>query len=255
MVQTPLQTTRAEGIPPTAILKDGHLSSQARVTSAAAGTILMLLGLKRGSPGGLLTALLGGGLVARGATGYCPVTAQLRSSPVERQVAEAFHWSRAATVSRSVTIRKPVEEIYRAWKEIESYPSFMQNIQSVTDLGNGRSRWVAKAPLGRSVEWVSEITQDEPNQSISWRSVEGSDFNTSGTVTFKPAPGDRGTEVTLMLAYEPPSGQIGRAVAALFRMTPTQQARQDLISFKQMVETGEIATPAMHREHQQEAAE
>jgi uncharacterized membrane protein len=251
MEQTPLRTTSARGIPPTAIRKDGTISDQARIVSAAAGAILVLVGLKRGEAGGLLTALLGGALVARGATGYCPVTSQLSSSPVEQRVAEAFNWSSAATVSRSVTIRKPVEEIYRIWKDIGSYPRFMENIESVKDLGNGRSHWVAKGPLGRKVEWQSEITQDEPNHSVSWRSIEGSDYNTSGTVTFKPAPGDRGTEVTLMLAYEPPAGQIGRAVAALFRSTPTQQARQDLISFKQMMETGEIATPEIRKHSKQ----
>lgn len=253
MDQTPLRTTRARGIPPTAIRATGQISSQARLLSVAAGSLLVLAGLRREETVGLVTALAGGALIARGATGYCPVTARLGSGPVEQQVAEAFQWKGAATVSRSVTIRKPIEEVYRAWKDIESYPRFMENIESVKDLGNRRSHWVAKAPLGRTVEWNSEITQDEPNAHISWKSIEGSDYNTSGTVTFKAAPGDRGTEVTLMLAYEPPAGQIGRAVASLFGMTPTQQARQDLISFKQMIEAGEIATPAMRREPQQPA--
>lgn len=250
---TPLPTTRARGIPPTALRGNGVIGKEQRILSAAAGGFLVLAGLKRGELGGMLAALAGAGLIARGAAGYCPFTAMLAANPVEKQVAKAFDWRSAATVSRSVTIRKPVEEVYRAWKDIERYPRFMEQIESVTDLGNGRSHWVAKGPLGRQVEWNSEVTQDEPNARISWKSTEGSDYNTSGTITLKPAPGDRGTEVTLMLAYEPPAGQIGRAIASLFRTTPTQQARQDLISFKQMMETGEISTPAVKRSQQQEA--
>jgi uncharacterized membrane protein len=253
MDQTPLQTTHAYGVPPTALRNRGALSDQERVVSAGAGTILALLGVRLGRLPGLLTSLAGGALIARAATGFCPVSARLRSSPIEKQVAQSFNWRTAATVSRSVTIRKPVEEIYRAWRNLEGLPRFMQDIESVRDLGNGRSHWVAKAPFGRRVEWDSEITQDDPNQRISWKSVEGSDYNTSGTVTFKPAPGDRGTEVTLMLAYEPPAGQIGRAIASLFKQTPTQQARKDLISFKQMMETGEIATPAISKQQRQQA--
>jgi uncharacterized membrane protein len=255
MLDTPLQTTRATGIPPTAVRSSGQISSEARVLSAAAGAVLMLLGLKRGGGGGLLTAAAGGALIARGVSGYCPATARLGgNNPVEKQVAQAFQWKSAATVSRSVTIRKPVEEIYRAWKDVANYPRFMDNIDSVTDLGTGRLRWAAKGPLGHNIEWETETIQDEPNASLSWKSVNGSDYNTSGTVTFKPAPGDRGTEVTLMLAYEPPAGQVGRAVAALFGVSPTHQARQNLISFKQLMETGEIATPVLRQEQQKASA-
>lgn len=254
MSEMALETTRARGLPPTALRRSCEIGDMQRIVSAAGGAMLLMLGLRRGGGAGLLAALTGGGLIARGAAGYCPVTARLSSNPVEKQVAEAFNWSDAAAVSRSVTIRKPVEEIYRTWKDIENFPRFMDNIESVTDLGNGRSRWVAKAPLGRRVEWESEITQDEPNQAISWKSIEGSDYHTSGTVTFRPAPGDRGTEVTFMLAYEPPAGQIGRAIASLFRSTPTQQARQDLLAFKQMIEAGEVATGAPNKEQFLESA-
>jgi uncharacterized membrane protein len=162
MDQTSLQTTRTYGVPPTALRNRGALSDQERVLSAGVGTILAILGMRWGRLTGLLTSLTGGALIARAATGYCPVSARLKSSPLEKQVAESFNWRTAATVSRSVTIRKPVEEIYRAWRNLEGLPRFMQDVESVRDLGNGRSHWVAKAPFGRHVQWDCEITQDDP---------------------------------------------------------------------------------------------
>jgi uncharacterized membrane protein len=243
------------GIPPNALRAKGKVGETERVVSSAIGLGLVLLGLRRGGGPGLIAATGGGALILRGATGYCPMYARIKPNPAEAQVAERLGWSSASVVSRSVTIQKPRDEVYRFWHDIENLPRFMHNIESVKSLGNGRSHWVAKAPLGQNAEWDSETIEDVPGERISWKSVEGSDFNQSGTVTFKDAPGKRGTEVTFMLAYEPPLGQLGRVFAQAFRMTPTQQARQDLLSFKQMVETGELATGAATNEqrHKQEA--
>jgi uncharacterized membrane protein len=76
---------------------------------------------------------------------------------------------------------------------------------------------------------------------IAWRSVEGSDIDTEGRVQFRDAPGDRGTEVELVIAYQPPFGRAGQAIAKLLQREPAIQARRDLRRFKMLMETGEIA--------------
>jgi uncharacterized membrane protein len=48
--------------------------------------------------------------------------------------------------------------------------------------------------------------------------------------------------VTVTLAYDPPGGALGRIIAKLFQKEPKIQARQDLRRFKQLMETGEVAT-------------
>jgi uncharacterized membrane protein len=141
---------------------------------------------------------------------------------------------------RSVTVRKPIEEVYAFWHNFENFPQFMRHLESVTVTGDGRSHWVAKAPAGKRVEWDAETTEDRPNERISWRSTEGADVYNAGTVRFNPAPGGRGTEVRVELEYDPPFGKLGSKVAMLFREEPGQQVQDDLRHFKQVMETGEI---------------
>ena len=101
---------------------------------------------------------------------------------------------------------------------------------------------LAKAPAGRTVEWDAEIVQDEKNERISWKALEGSDIENAGSVAFKELPHGRGTELAVVLAYEPPLGKVGAAVASLLGEEPHKQLQDDLRRFKQLMETGEIAT-------------
>ena len=141
---------------------------------------------------------------------------------------------------RSITVNRPVAEVYGFWRNFENLPQFMRHLESVTVLDDRRSHWVAKAPAGQTVEWDAETLEDRPNEMISWRSVEGADIFNAGSVRFMPAPGNRGTEVRVDLAYDPPFGKLGSKVAMLFREEPGQQVMDDLRHFKQVMETGEI---------------
>src|SRR5512133_3134578 len=114
---------------------------------------------------------------------------------------------------RSITVMRPVEEVYGFWRDFENLPRFMRHLDSVTVTGERRSHWKAKAPAGASVEWDAETTQDQPNELIAWRSVEGSDVYNAGTVRFREAPGGRGTEVRVDIEYDPPFGKLGSKVA------------------------------------------
>jgi len=141
---------------------------------------------------------------------------------------------------RAITVGRPVEEVYGFWRDFQNLPRFMRHLESVTVTGDRRSHWKAKAPAGKSVEWDAETTEERPNELIAWRSVEGSDVYNAGTVRFRPAPGDRGTEVRVDIEYEPPLGKLGSKVAMLWREEPGQQIQDDLRHFKQVMETGEI---------------
>ena len=86
---------------------------------------------------------------------------------------------------------------------------------------------------------------------IAWASTEGADIPNSGRIEFRDA-GDRGTIVTATIAYDPPAGIIGKVVAKLFQREPAIQARRDLRRFKQLMETGEIATASWTQKQLQE---
>lgn len=145
-------------------------------------------------------------------------------------------------VESSVTVYRPKEELYAFWRRFENLPQFMKSIESVRETGDRRSHWVARAPGGITLEWDSELIADEPSRYIAWRSVEGSDLQTSGSVRFEDAPPGRGTYVRLEMEYLPPLGSLGAAFAKLFGQDPSQLVPQDLRRFKQLMETGEIPT-------------
>jgi uncharacterized membrane protein len=153
---------------------------------------------------------------------------------------QAGRAARGVHVQKTLTVNKPIEQVYEFWRDVEKLPRFMSHLVSVEHLGEGRSRWRAKGPAGMTFSWDAEIVEDRPHELISWRSVPGGGVRNRGAVHFERAPGARGTEVRVELEYEPPAGEIGKAVAWLFGEEPEQQVRDDLRRFKQLMETGEI---------------
>lgn len=148
-----------------------------------------------------------------------------------------------ALVGETVTINRPPEELYAFWRAPANLVAVMDNIASIEPIDDTRSRWTVKAPAGRKVSWESVITHDVPGKEITWQSAPGADIANSGRIEFQDA-GPRGTVVRAVIAYDPPGGTIGQVIAKLFQREPRLQARRDLRRFKQLMETGEIATSA-----------
>jgi uncharacterized membrane protein len=186
------------------------------------GGALVALGLLRRSIPGLLLVSAGGLLVYRGLN---PGPSVMRTGA-------------------SITVNRSPEELYTFWRDLENLPTIMHNLVSVKKLDETRSHWTAKTVGGATIEWDAEIADEEPNHYIAWKSEHEAPVRTYGVVKFEPAPGNRGTEVNLILKYSMPLGILGAADAAAMGVDPSQQARQDLQRFKQYMETGEIATTA-----------
>ena len=148
-----------------------------------------------------------------------------------------------ALVAETVTINRPARELYAFWRDPTNLLMVMDNIQAIEVIDETRSRWTVKAPAGREVSWESVITKDAPGEEITWQSAPGADVANSGRITFQDA-GTRGTVVRAVIAYDPPGGVIGQFIAKLFQREPRIQTRRDLRRFKQLMETGEIATAA-----------
>ena len=145
-------------------------------------------------------------------------------------------------VEETVSILRPREELYTFWRNFENLPRFMRHLESVRNLDGNRSHWVARDPLCVRVEWDAEVTADRPNELIAWRSLPGSAVYTEGSVSFLPAPANRGAWVKLVMRYDPPGGKLGDLIARLFGQSAEQEAREDLRRFKRFMETGEIPT-------------
>ncbi|MCF4967736.1 SRPBCC family protein [Nostoc sp. CMAA1605] len=212
--------------------KQAEASDLERWASLIGGGALVLMGLRQASLRGVLTALAGSGLIYQGAT---------KRSTIQ-QAQEAIGLNKPIKVEKTVTINKPAEELYRYWHNFDNLPTFMKHLKSVKVYNEKRSHWIANAPLGNSIEWDADILEDRENEFISWASVEGADVENSGFVRFQAAPGNRGTEVKVVLEYNPPGGTLTAIFAKLFGEEPKQQIGDELRRFKMLMEAGEIAT-------------
>jgi uncharacterized membrane protein len=215
----------------------------ASAIGGAALTAYAVKQLKERSPAGAMLAAAGTALIYRGATGHCAVYEAVGiDRAAARSTKEALGGSRGVHVEESFTINRRPDELYAFWRKFDQLPAFMRHLVSVTPLDDRRSHWVARAPAGRTVEWDAEIINEIPNELIGWRTVDGADVVSAGSVHFKPAPGYRGTEVRVRLQYAPPAGKLGAGIAWLLGREPSQTIKEDLRRFKQLVEAGEVAT-------------
>ncbi len=202
-----------------------------RWASLIGGGALVLTGLQQRSLRGILMAIAGGGLVYQGTQGNSTL----------KQVEDAVGLDHALRVEKTVTINRPASELYSFWRNFENLPRFMKHVQSVQSLDTQRSHWVTNAPLGQTIEWDAVIVTDEPDHLIAWASAEGADIENSGFVRFQPID-NLGTEVKVVMEYQPPGGVLAAAIAKLFGEEPEQQIGDELNRFKQLMEAGEIAT-------------
>ena len=152
------------------------------------------------------------------------------------------HGGRRIEVVKSMTINRPVAELFAFWRDFQNLPRIMPHLRSVDVLSEDRSHWVANAPAGLTVEWNAEIVNEKPDTLIAWQSCEGSEVANWGVVRFSEVPGGRGTEVKVELEYESPAGTTGAVLAKLFGEEPSQQIEDGLRRFKQIMETGEVPT-------------
>lgn len=180
--------------------------------------------------------------VQRALDSDAPISTSKHRDDVADMVADELGWSDATIVGRTVTINRPRAEVYAFLRDFRNMPRFMENIADVRADNGKVSHWTIKAPGDRTVEWDSILVEDIANESIAWESAEDADIRNAGRIGFRDAPPGRGTEVTATILYDPPGGEIGRAIAKMFEREPKIQARRDLRRLKQLLETGEIAS-------------
>jgi uncharacterized membrane protein len=176
-----------------------------RYISLFAGSALVFSGLRRRS----LPLLLGGGaLIYRGATGSFPGLKTLNSPA-------SVEFNTGLNLEETITVQKPVEELYSLWRRLENLPRFMSHLESVTQENDQQSHWVARLPGSFRLEWDATIIEDVKNQRISWRSLPGSSVDHTGSVFFHFVPARKATEIKIICSYKPPAGSVGGAVAKL----------------------------------------
>lgn len=231
---------------------NANISKGERIASLVGGASLVAYGLTRRSWGGVALALLGGGLLHRGVTQNCRVYGALgidtsghehdHDTSEEQSFKPSIPVKHGLIVEQTVIIDKPRAELYTFWRNFENLPRFMNHLQEIRVLDDKRSHWIAKAPMGQSIEWDAAITDEREGEVIAWHSAQDSSVHNTGSVRFHDAPNGGGTEVKVVMQYQPPAGALGAAVAKVWGEEPNQQISEDLNRFKQLMETGEIPT-------------
>lgn len=156
---------------------------------------------------------------------------------------------RIRTATATITIQRPIEQVYGFVRDFYNFPRFMAHLDSVETHGDGRSRWRLRMIIGKTLEWDVEVVDDRPGELVAWRSLPGGDIDNHGTIRFLPAPGGRGTEVHTDIRYIARAGGLNMLLARLLNIAPGQRAKADLRRLKQLLETGEVvhSDASIHR--------
>lgn len=216
-----------------------NVGSIERWGSLVAGGVLAGIGLSQGTKKGAALALVGGALMFRGATGFCPVYSALgmdTSSEPQGAESASVPYGQGVRIEKSITIDRPPAELFAFWRKLENLPLFMEQVESVRQIDSKRAHWVGKGPGGVRVGWDEEIINEIPNELIAWRTLEGSDIHHAGSVQFKPVGG--GTRVKIEMEYDPPGGKLAAVFAKLFGEEPGQELAEDLRRLKRIMEPG-----------------
>jgi len=204
-------------------------SPATRLLSSVGGSLLTLYGLTRRGVAKPVLSTAGLVLTARGMTNL-DTRSLLGLSSGENGI----------RVNKAINIFAPIDEVYQFWSNFENFPLFMNHVKEITTQGDV-SDWKVAGPAGSTVEFQSRVTQDIPNDLISWETLPDSQVRSAGFVRFDENR-DGSTRVTVQMTYLPPAGVAGHAVAQLFGVDPRQAMHEDLIRLKTLLEEGKTST-------------
>ena len=145
------------------------------------------------------------------------------------------------TIEKSIEVNAPIETVYNQWTQFEEFPRFMKGLDEVRQLDDKRLHFVAHI-AGKREEWDAEITEQVPEQKISWRSITGA--SNEGTVFFDKLPNGR-TIVRAAISIDPDSilEKFGSAMGI-----PDSRVKGDLERFKDFIENRGVETGAWRGE-------
>src|SRR4051812_11515354 len=95
-------------------------------------------------------------------------------------------------IEATVTIRRPVEDVFAFYRDFRNLPRFLGDVMAVEPIGPATSRWTIQGPLGVRAHWTTTVTEERPNELIRYE-IAGT--GTSWEIHFAPGPRAGSTEV------------------------------------------------------------
>jgi uncharacterized membrane protein len=207
--------------------------------STLVGGAILLSAMRKPSPSKAALVVGAGALLHRGVTGHCYV---YKAIGVSSNGTGLAHFTQQERPAKSITIEKPAEELYQAWRDPKHVSELMRGFAEIEGIGNDRWRWHAKLPMGKTIEWTTTTVENKPNELIAWKTGADAPFTHEGSVRFRRAPGDRGTEVTLTMGFGTPGGVLSALADHLFKRIPKTLEEGILRRCKAMMVAGEAPT-------------
>ncbi|MFU8807276.1 MAG: SRPBCC family protein [Bradymonadaceae bacterium] len=201
-----------------------------QIASMLGGGAMMAYGLAKRGVRGMIMAAAGGGLLFLG----------MRQSGMGQGMSRRMSKGRKIEIEETIIVDRPIEDVFEFWSNFENFPRFMKHIESVERRGDRGSHWAAAVPvMDATLDWDAEMTEIRDNEIISWRSIKDADIYNEGTVRFRQLPDGQRTEVTARICYQPPAGVLGTVAAKFLNVIPRSFVKNDMESFKEIVESEE----------------
>lgn len=212
-------------LPAPELLHESWTPATRAVTGTAGGLLVAYAAWRRGWTG-LGLGLLGVNLLGRAVSNIGP----------RHLFGLGDAESAGIRVQKTIHVNVPVETVYELLADPEKLPRFMSHLVAVKQIGDNRYRWTASGPAGRPVSWDAEIAQNKKNKTLAWRSLPGAAVANEGVVQLDTE--NAGTRVHIRLAYVPPAGVIGHAIAEIFGADPKHALDDDMVRLKSLLEHG-----------------
>ena len=135
-----------------------------------------------------------------------------------------------STVEESVEVDAPLQVAYNQWTQFEEFPRFMEGVEAVSQTDDTHLHWVAEI-AGKRHEWDAEITEQRPDEVVSWRALDGH-YN-SGRALFEKVD-QATTKVTVEMEHDT-DGMVEALGSALG--SDSRQVKGDLERFKDFIES------------------
>jgi ribosome-associated toxin RatA of RatAB toxin-antitoxin module len=138
-------------------------------------------------------------------------------------------------VTQTIDVEADLQTVYNQWTQFEEFPRFMEGVERIEQIDDRRLRWTVEM-AGVEREFDAEITEQDPDQRIAWKSTSGPDH--AGVVTFHRLS-DRMTRVALQMKFDPEGfvENVGDKLGFVAART-----KGDLDRFKEFIEERQVET-------------
>ena len=210
-----------------------NVSTLERIVMISAGSYMLYKAIS-GKNKSAIQGVMGGTMLARGITGYCPMYQYAENKGLFK--------SSNVNIRTTITISRPVSEVYEFWRKLQNLPKFMTHLEQVIEFDALTSEWKAKGPAAiGNLTWKAEILLEEKDKMLSWHSLPGSSVHNAGKIYFKGIS-NNSTELDITISYRAPLGIVGEAAAKLLNPVFENMVKSDIENVKIFLETGQHYT-------------